>query len=224
MDEMLQGQKQTPDASRGAINSYYSNLSMLGYSKPFFFPPPDLGVVESMGSYENTSRFFRSVKSSNMNKSFCKNTSVVGISLKNRNSTISGPENEIPLRPQITQEDFQDHGKSEEEKGGISEASLKSVDSNFTNENSNQEQPEKHDVGIGPMGPIETLEDTETEENINDLSMESYYVLEDLTREGLQKYLKDSMLTFNEKYSIHKEEIEDNVEIIEPSFDLCYKY
>lgn len=76
MGEMLQNQNPTPMQSRGAIGSYYSNLSVLGNSKPFFFPPPDLGMVESMGSYENSSRFFRSVKSSNMNKSFNKNMSI----------------------------------------------------------------------------------------------------------------------------------------------------
>ena len=62
------------------------------------------------------------------------------------------------------------------------------------------------------------------EENENNLSMESYYVLEDLTREGLQKYLKDSMLIFNEKYSLETDNIENNIEVAEPSFDLCYKY
>ena len=62
------------------------------------------------------------------------------------------------------------------------------------------------------------------ENNENDLSMESYYVLEDLTREGLQKYLKDSMLIFNEKYSLETDNIEKNIEVVEPSFDLCYKY
>lgn len=77
MDEMLNPDF-NPTPSRGAMNSYYANLSVMGLTKPFFFPPPDLGMVESMGSYENSSRFFRSVKS-NMNRSFGKNTSVIGV-------------------------------------------------------------------------------------------------------------------------------------------------
>jgi hypothetical protein len=76
MGEMLQNHNPTPMNSRGALGSYYSNLSLLVNPKPFFLPPPDLGMVESLGSYENSSRFFRSVKSSNMNKSFNNNMSI----------------------------------------------------------------------------------------------------------------------------------------------------
>jgi hypothetical protein len=51
------------------MNSQFANFSMIGYSKPYFFPPPELGMVESMGSYENSSKFFRSVRSNGMNMS-----------------------------------------------------------------------------------------------------------------------------------------------------------
>ena len=142
MNEMLQDHKITPNPSRGAVNSYYSNLSMLGYSKPFFFPPPDLGMVESMGSYENSSRFFRSVKSSNMNKSFGKNTSVIGVSIRNRQNITSGDiDNVLASKTQNSQTDIEENEKpleasakktTEENKDEISETSLKSVDSDFS--------------------------------------------------------------------------------------------
>lgn len=238
MGEMLQNQQQPSLDSRGAISSYYSNLSVMGASKPFFFPPPDLGVVESMGSYENSSRFFRSVKSSNMNKSFHKNTSICG--LKNRkNTTHEEMEQESPLKTQIFNKEeekaLENSAKKAVEKldelnDNISETSLKSIDSNFSSnhrvptnnsEKVEEEKPEKQDMACGPM---ETLDSLASDENPLNLSTESYYVLEDLTREGLQKYLKDSMLIFNEKYSISKKELEDDIEVPDPTFDLCYKY
>lgn len=51
------------------MNSQLTNFSMIRYSKPYFFPPPELGMVESLGSYENSSKFFRSVRSNGMNMS-----------------------------------------------------------------------------------------------------------------------------------------------------------
>lgn len=50
----------------------------------------------------------------------------------------------------------------------------------------------------------------------NSLTQESYYLLEDVTKEGLQKYLKDSMLVFDERYSIDKKEIENDVSFTLP--------
>ncbi|CAI2367009.1 unnamed protein product [Moneuplotes crassus] len=238
MGEMLQN-KSNSIGSQGGISSYYSNLSMMGNSKPFFFPPPDLGMVESMGSYENSSRFFRSVRSSNMNKSFNKNTSICGLKNK-KNITHEEIENESPItEPNYGKEEEKALEASarktvekSEEKDNISDASLKSIDSNFSctdnfpmnsseKANEPEESPEKHDMACGPTEPDEDLSH---EENLLDLSTESYYLLEDLSREGLQKYLKDSMLNFNEKYSIKKKEIEQDIEVANPSFELCYKY
>ncbi|CAI2366469.1 unnamed protein product [Moneuplotes crassus] len=238
MGEMLQQPNGTPTGSRGGINSYYSNLSMMGNYKPFFFPPPDLGMVESMGSYENSSRFFRSVRSSNMNKSFNKNTSICG--LRNRkNTTAEDIDHESPLKelPNCHEEEKgleisakKTLEKSEEPKENFSDVSLKSIDSNFSSNNrfptvnservNEQEEIPRQDMACGPTEPQEDLSD----ENSLNLSNESYYMLEDLSREGLQKYLKTSMLVFNEKYSVKKKEIEEDIEATEPSFDLCYKY
>jgi hypothetical protein len=49
-------------------------------------------------------------------------------------------------------------------------------------------------------------------------------VLEDLSKEGLQKYLKDAMEVFDDRYSVEKAEIEGDVEIVEPTFDLISRY
>ena len=43
---------------------------------------------------------------------------------------------------------------------------------------------------------------SETKKEETDLTQESYYLLEDITKEGLQKFLKEAMLVFNERYSI----------------------
>jgi hypothetical protein len=63
-----------------------------------------------------------------------------------------------------------------------------------------------------------------TAEKDNSFSEESYYILEDISKEGLQKFLKDAMLVFNERYSIEEKSIEEDVEVMPPSFDLVYKY
>ena len=72
MDEMLQDHNLALRENNRLMNSYYANLSAMGNAKPFFFPPPDLGMVESMGSFENSSRFFRSAMSTKMNQSIQK--------------------------------------------------------------------------------------------------------------------------------------------------------
>jgi hypothetical protein len=219
------------------MNSYYANLSVMGLTKPFFFPPPDLGMVESMGSYENTSRFFRSVKSNN-NRSFGKNSSVIGVAIKNKTNIPQGPEQEVPLKSQYTnqddgQESIGNSARKSAHQPEISIESLDSVESNFSDpdkyrdDNSEKDNEnmkiQTNDACIGPLTTDE-IDPSIEDENAENLSVESYYVLEDLSREGLQKYLKESMLVFNEMYSIDKKKIEFDVQIVPPSFDLCYKY
>ena len=52
--------------------------------------------------------------------------------------------------------------------------------------------------------PSQKSEDgkSDTKKEETDLTQESYYLLEDITKEGLQKFLKEAMLVFNERYSI----------------------
>lgn len=247
MDEMLQDHGLTPGGNRRTMNGYYNNLSVMGYSKPFFFPPPDLGMVESLGSYENTSRFFRSVKSSGLNRSFGKNTSMIGVSIKSKNSTmLNNLEKEIPLRTQSTNDNIEietfNPQKTQSEqtnsslpnkrpiKDDISIDSLESIESNFSDpekyrtsesqKDPNEEEPTMLHASIS----AQKFEKLSTGSNPNNLSMESYYVLEDLSKEGLQKYLKDSMMIFNEQYSITEAAIDEEVEVVEPSVDLCARY
>lgn len=198
------------DGSSRAMNAYYANLSMMRYNKPFFFPPPDLGMVESMGSFENSSRFFRSVKSSNLNHSFNKNSSVIGVSIKPKNN--EALESEVPLGQSVTQE-----MQTETIHDVNPEISLEHLEDQKNTES--EDQPQEIDTE-------ETKSEIEDEDEVNpnNLSVESYYFLEDLTKEGLQKYLKDSMEIFNEKYSVKDKIIEDDVEIVDPTFDLIYKY
>lgn len=225
MDEMLQDNGRTPAPNRRLMNSYYTNISMMGYSKPFFFPPPDLGMVESMGSFENTSRFFKSVKSSNMNRSFGKNASAIGTSIRSKNGTMfREAEIEVPLKTQEVKDlkNDADAGLQQQEskidivapkpQDDLSVTSLDSIDSNFTDpdkykssvsEMAKAEEPQRIDAAINVVETEEVLTQEDAhDENPHNLSTESYYILEDLTREGLQKYLKNAMLVFNERYSI----------------------
>jgi len=49
-------------------------------------------------------------------------------------------------------------------------------------------------------------------------SDESYYMLEDISKEGLKTYLRQTMKIFNERYDVESEKIDDKVELISPSF------
>lgn len=95
----------------------------------------------------------------------------------------------------------------------ISDTSLHSIDSNLT---PNSQKCAK-EVEIQTQDFQEILVESEQsssksplEENSSphllksssNLSVESYYILDDLTKEGLQKYLKDAMLVFDDRYSV----------------------
>lgn len=89
--------------------------------------------------------------------------------------------------------------------------------SNSEDEKDNQEiKVQTQDACIGPLTTDELDPEAEVE-NANNLSVESYYILEDLSREGLQKYLKESMLVFNEKYPVDKKQIDQNVIVSQPT-------
>ena len=53
---------------------------------------------------------------------------------------------------------------------------------------------------------------------------ESYYAIEDVTKEGLIKFLKDAMKVFNDKYSVEEETFEKDIQLMPPDFNLVYKY
>lgn len=189
MDEMLQDHGNNTSGNRRIMNAYYANFSMMGQMKPFFFPPPDLGMVESMGSFENSSRF-KSAKSSNMNHSIGhRNYSGIGWTLRSgSNSNEIHIETEIPLirnqtsieeskaKTNENQESYNNH--TDKDLDNISVGSLDSVESNFTNpENINKTiSDEQIDNEFNKNGCSKEMIDKE--ENPNDLSVESYYILE----------------------------------------------
>jgi hypothetical protein len=43
------------------VNAYYNNLALMQQQKPFLFPPPDLGEIQSFGSMENSSKYLGSI-------------------------------------------------------------------------------------------------------------------------------------------------------------------
>jgi hypothetical protein len=53
---------------------------------------------------------------------------------------------------------------------------------------------------------------------------ESYYVIEDVTKDGLVKFLKDAMAVFDDKYSVEKGALEEDVQLYKPNYILVYKY
>lgn len=231
MNEMLQDHSEHLRKQK-AMSNYFANMSMMGHTKPFFFPPPDLEMVESMGSLENSSKYFHSVMSTRMNKSINKGASLAEKS--KYESSIHSSEDGIAIKQSHTV----DHNEGDSI-DNVSVESLKTTEENFLDvhkhgsENSDDhikisesakispdDEPVQTQNAMTSISPTKAIE----EENSNNLSVESYYILEDLTKEGLQKYLKDAMLCFNEKYSIEKSVMEDDIELIEPSIELLFKY
>lgn len=198
MDDFLKDQGLFGRDSTQLVNSYYTNLSMMSYQKPFFFPPPDLGMVESMGSYENSSKYPYSVKT--------EKSKFTGKSAK------SGRSKDHPIS------ELKSYESSQDSISGIKGGSLREVntppDSDHTRSLKSSKTPEE---GISENGEGDNDDE-------NSFSKESYYILEDITKEGLQKFLKDAMLVFNEKYSVEKKEIETDVEVVPPNYDLVFKY
>ena len=190
MDEMLQDNNNySKGGNRKILNAYYANFSMMGQMKPFFFPPPDLGMIESMGSFENSSRF-KSAKSSNMNHSIGnRNHSGVVCTLRSgsRSNEINS-EIEVPLQKvQSSVEEVQHHnessngqiiGRVDKELDNISIGSLDSVDSNFTNAENQHKTISDEQVDKEFNENKWNKEMVDKEINQNDLSVESYYILE----------------------------------------------
>jgi len=143
MNEMLQDHKYYAMENKRLMNSYYANLSMIGQSKPFFFPPPDLGMVESLGSFENSSKFFKSVMSTRMNRSIGKIGSAVGASIISKyggsNNTL---EDEAPFKNQLTETNDKASQENWELKNDtmndVSVESIKSMEDNFLDYNNNE--------------------------------------------------------------------------------------
>lgn len=227
MDDFLKDQGLFGKDSTSLVNSYYTNLSMMRHTKPFFFPPPDLGMVESLGSYENSSKYPNSVKTQKTrNYEESKDSDVNGTG-RSKNSKMS---KEHPIS------ELKSYESSNDSISGIKGGSEREVDTPVSFDS--------HTAKSNKIVKTEKLDNTNKTENSkpkktnkssnaeegkegdedNSFSQESYYILEDISKEGLQKFLREAMLVFNEKYSIEKKEIETDVEVMPPSYDLVFKY
>jgi hypothetical protein len=60
MDDFLKDEGIQGADSAELVNAYYNNLALMQHTKPFLFPPHDLGEIQSLGSMENTSKYLGS--------------------------------------------------------------------------------------------------------------------------------------------------------------------
>ena len=235
MDDFLKDQGLFGKDSTTLVNSYYTNLSMMRHTKPFFFPPPDLGMVESLGSFENSSKFPNSVKTQKTENFEESKGSLANGTEKSKNTRNSKMSKEHPIS------ELKSYESSNDSISGIKGGSERDIETpqSFTShsaKSSRMPKTEKHDKIQKTDKEMKTqknnkekkednneeAKDEDKEEN--SFSQESYYILEDITKEGLQKFLREAMLVFNEKYSIEKKEIETDVEVMPPTYDLVFKY
>ncbi|CAI2363742.1 unnamed protein product [Moneuplotes crassus] len=209
MDDFLKDQGLFGKDSTNLVNNYYASLSMMAPQKPHFLPPPELGMIESLGSFENSSKYPGSVFTNK--KSLVDSHSKPPSSAKTMRSNISR-EKDISEMKSLDSDKI----TNIEEEPKADEIPSPSDSNNF--------RPNSASLEEKIIGSKEETKSDKDPEDEHAVSQESYYQLEDITKEGLQKFLKDSMLTFNERYSIAKQKIEEDVEIVDPSFDLIYKY
>jgi hypothetical protein len=202
MDDFLKDQGLFGKDSTDLVNTYYSNLHSMGYNKPCYFPPPDLGMIESLGSFENTTRYLGSVKSKKAKNEESK-------SIKSNKSNFSHKINKSTVSHEMPIDDMKSFDSYDDSTSGIRGGSVRNIDTPPSSAHSKRSE-------------INT--DNSHKDEKNSLTQESYYMLEDITKEGLQKFLKDAMMVFNERYSVQKKEIELDVEVMPPTFDLIYTY
>ena len=181
-DEIEKENKFSKSENKKTVN-LIKNISVFSRFKPFYFPPPDLGVVESMGSFENSSRFFRSAKSSNLNQSYWNKT-------KNADKSKS-PQKEVKIADVLRNlevghlDNLRNISKSNQEQIVQSEdreieiisiGSLNSEDSKleYSEPTSCSNEEENQD----PSSNVQINENDNQECGLDDLSTESYYLLE----------------------------------------------
>lgn len=205
MDDFLKDQGLFGKDSTALVNSYYSNLSMMAHHKPCYYPPPDLGMIESLGSFENSSKYPDTVRSGKLTHHNKSTKSIAMNSVRSKLTKHSRVSEEHPL------DELKSYESSQDSISGIKGESERNLDS-------------PPDTGRGSKASAKSDNSKVDKDEHNSMSQESYYLLEDISKEGLQKFLKDAMLTFNERYSIEKQEIEEDIEVVPPSYELVYKY
>ena len=221
MEEFLEKEGIREGDPTNLVSWYYDSLSLLQHSKPFLFPPPDLGVVESMGSMENTSSYLPSSIST---------TNVITKALDSQTMNIHTNTDKFHSYKPIIQ-----HHSREEIPWEIN-AIEDDIQEDIIVEHIDKSLKSSVDKEEGKSSPImlesysESLKSCEGKSNGSahktslDGTKESYYAIEDISKEGLIKFLRDAMQVFNDKYSIAKEMMEDQVELIAPDHSLVYQY
>lgn len=205
MDDFLKDQGLFGKDSTNLVNTYYSNLSNTGYTKPCYMPPPDLGMIESLGSFENTTKYLGSAKSSKKMKNEESKSVKSNKSLK---SNATHKPNKSNISHEMPLEEMRSFDSNENSTSGIRGGSVRNIETPSSDHSHHSE----------------VYTEISNQDEKNSLTQESYYMLEDITKEGLQKFLKEAMIVFNERYSVLKKQIEEDVEVMPPTFDLVYKY
>lgn len=159
------------------------HISVFSKFKPFYFPPPDLGVVESMGSYENSSKFFKSVRSSNVNQSYW-NKNNIDSKLRSPQKKLKVTKtieiwdtNQASNEKRINTESLGQAIQSEDrEVEVISIGSLNSEDSKL--EYSEPTSWSNEDANQNKIRQVNTSHNDDQNRDLDELSNESYYLLE----------------------------------------------
>ena len=226
MDDFLKDEGIAGADSTALVNSYYNSLALMQQAKPFMFPPPDLGVIESAGSIENSSKYMWS--SSNSNKIIkakdWSDSLKIDISESKINSfrhigDVSNDE-EIPCEIEEVEE--------EEEEDEENYNDNDKIDIFKQNPQNKRRQNCSPIVLSNYSDSLKSLDSKDMSKSNNrvptDEAKESYYVIEDVTKEGLTKFLRDTMKVFNDRYSVEDETFDDDIELIWPDFQLVYRY
>ena len=223
MEDFLQDEGIVGPHSTDLVNSYYNSLALMQQTKPFLFPPRDLGMIESLGSFENTSKYMGSSAASNKitKAKDCNAAMELQMSSSKINSERANLEDsineEIPCEI--------DELESEEEED----------EPNFENQDQLLQPKKQRRKGGSPIilsnysDSLKSIDDSKESKLTNNHKMstegakESYYIIEDITKEGLTKFLRDAMKVYNDKYNVETEKFED-FELVPADFNLIYKY
>jgi hypothetical protein len=189
MEDFLKDEGLEKDSTE-IVDKFYKSLSIMGNGpirgpKPYL-QPTDLHPIESAGSAEQTSKV-----GSHIGKEKCLNVETVFESSHSQLNSLKQqkPTPEVRLTskadsrnpsPYEAEERSSIQGGSHSERG-MDE--LKSVDTPGSLAVSEECKPKKG---------------KEEEDKLTSASNESYYILEDVTKDGLKSYLKKTMLAFNE--------------------------
>lgn len=219
MDDFLQDEGIEGPHSTDLVNSYYNSLALMQQAKPFLFPPRDLGMVESLGSFENSSKYMSSAAGSNKITKAKDCTNAIDLKMSDskitsyrRQNLTDNMDDEIPCEI----EDYESES---------SEAEIEMNDDPLIvpkNQNGKKRKGGSPIILSNYSDSLKSLDASDVKQSIEEVQ-ESYYVIEDITKEGLTKFLRDAMNVFNDKYNVETEKFED-FELVPPDFTLVYKY